>query len=353
MPQEADNDPQTASEQRKAQRRVALECPHCFSHRAEMLMTDRSIKACCLDCDTIYKVKYRRISHDLDDAETRDQPPQRQKRKPQYHGAPPEELSTSVRPPTPKDLGPLTEYVTETIKGGASAHRAARREAKRFSQQFGIEFDAQWLTETPWLREWAEGKHRLTGRQLPREAATNCDRPTRLRVRAVVAKRSRFLTFLAVLGSQKAAAKKARIDFSDIAYQLRNDPGFAQQAEVAHAYFTDLLHMRAAQRTIEGDCEPVFWQGIEVGHIRKFDSRLQIEMLRAHMPDKFKTPGTGAQISTTGDVLVLTEEARAKLMQANRERIMALPEGFIEGEFEKVGEPTSNVGTPATPSDTK
>jgi hypothetical protein len=160
-----------------------------------------------------------------------------------------------------------------------------------------------------------------------------------MRVRAVIAKRARFLTFLAVLGSQKAAARRAQCCFPDIAYQLKNDPDFMQQAEVAHAYFVDLLHMRAAQRAIEGDCEPVFWQGIMVGHVRKFDSRLQIEMLRAHMPEKFKTPGSGAQISTTGDVLVLTEEARMKLIAANRERIMALPEGFIEGEFTKVGQP--------------
>ena len=169
-----------------------------------------------------------------------------------------------------------------------------------------------------------------------------------MRVRAVIAKRARFLTFLAVLGSQKAAARRAQCCFPDIAYQLRNDPDFMAQCETAHAYFVDLLHMRAAQRAIEGDCEPVFWQGIMVGHVRKFDSRLQIEMLRAHMPEKFKTPGTGAPTTINGDVLVLTEEARAKLMQANRERIMALPEGFIEGEFTKVGEPPES-GVRAAP----
>ena len=71
-------------------------------------------------------------------------------------------------------------------------------------------------------------------------------------------------------------------------------------------------------------------------------------MLRAHMPEKFKTPGTGAPTTINGDVLVLTEEARAKLIQANRERIMALPEGFVEGEFTKVGEPPES-GVRAAP----
>ncbi|HAF14665.1 MAG TPA: hypothetical protein DCK99_13415, partial [Blastocatellia bacterium] len=41
------------------------------------------------------------------------------------------------------------------------------------------------------------------------------------------------------------------------------------------------------QRCLEGDCEPVFWQGIEIGHVRKFDSRLTVELLRAHMPERF------------------------------------------------------------------
>ena len=94
--------------------------------------------------------------------------------------------------------------------------------------------------------------------------------------------------------------------------------------------------------------EPVYHMGIRVGYIRKFSDKLQIEMLRAHMPEKFKTPGTGAPTTINGDVLVLTEEARAKLMQANRERIMALPEGFIEGEFTKVGQPPES-GVRASP----
>jgi hypothetical protein len=169
----------------------------------------------------------------------------------------------------------------------------------------------------------------------------------RLRVRAVIAARARFLTFYAVLGSQHGACKKARISFEDIAYQLKKDDDFMAQAEVAKAYFTDLLHARAAQRAIEGDLEPVFWQGIEVGHIRKFDSRLQIEMLRAHMPDKFKTPGSGrASTTINSDVFVLTEDQRARLMAANRERIMALPDSYLDAEYQKLDNtPTEHVQT--------
>ena len=53
----------------------------------------------------------------------------------------------------------------------------------------------------------------------------------------------------------------------------------------------DLLFTRCMQRCLEGDVEPIYWQGSVVGHIRRFDTRLQIETLRAYMPNTFKTPG--------------------------------------------------------------
>jgi hypothetical protein len=319
-----------------------LECPQCFSNRTTILDT-KPPTARCADCETTYVIKYTHVETDIDG--NLPQPPLQKKRKKNDD----ELAAVSAARPKPSELGPLTEYVEATIQGGPKALRAAQRKANRLAEKFGIDFQAQWLLETPWLKDWTEGKHPRTARQKPvevrGETVTRCDRPSRLRVRAVIAARARFLTFLAVLGSQKAAAKKARLSFEDIAYQLKNDPDFMAQAETAHAYFVDLLHMRAAQRAIEGDCEPVFWQGIMVGHIRKFDSRLQIEMLRAHMPQKFKTPGTGAPTHVGDNIFVLTEEQRHRLMQANRERIMALPENYLEGEFTKADDPPAECPT--------
>ena len=67
--------------------------------------------------------------------------------------------------------------------------------------------------------------------------------------------------------------------------------------------------------------------GVVVGYVRKFDSKLQIEMLRAYRPDRFKTPGTQVNIGTKGDVFVLTEEQRHELQAINRRRIERLNEG--------------------------
>lgn len=55
---------------------------------------------------------------------------------------------------------------------------------------------------------------------------------------------------------------------------------------------TQRLHDACFASAVEGDIEPVYWQGIKVGHVREFDSRLRIEMLRARMPDRFKAPGS-------------------------------------------------------------
>ena|SRR5215813_6494085 len=73
--------------------------------------------------------------------------------------------------------------------------------------------------------------------------------------------------------------------------------------------------------------EPVYDMGVLVDYVRKFDSKLQIEMLRAYRPDRFKTPGTQVNIGTKGDVFVLTEEQRHELQAINRRRIERLNEG--------------------------
>ena len=84
------------------------------------------------------------------------------------------------------------------------------------------------------------------------------------------------------------AARAAKVGHSTAEYHLKNDPDFAAQAEAAKRR-TPLIYCTqgAMQRCLEGDCEPVFWQGIEIGHVRKFDSRLTVELLRAHMPERF------------------------------------------------------------------
>jgi len=150
---------------------------------------------------------------------------------------------------------------------------------------------------------------------------------SRARARVTIAWRAHWLAVYASSGSKFHAARTAHVGVSTVDYHLRSDPDFAEQAEAAKAHAIDLLYTRAFQRCLEGDIEPVYWQGIVVGHIRKFDSRLQIEMLRALKPDVFKTPGqTPANINTgQQNILVLDEATRVELIEARRQALMAMP----------------------------
>ena len=66
--------------------------------------------------------------------------------------------------------------------------------------------------------------------------------------------------------------------------------------------------------------------GIEVGHIKKFDNRLRIELLRAHLPSKFKTPGSGQPL-IAGDnnkVVIFDAAKRAEMVAARQEALEAM-----------------------------
>lgn len=153
------------------------------------------------------------------------------------------------------------------------------------------------------------------------------ERDSRVRVRAAIAWRARWLCVYAMSGSKVMACRTARVGHSTADYHLKNDADFRTQAEAAKAHAHKLLYTRMMQRAIEGDCEPVFWQGIVVGHLRKFDSRLQVEMARALMSATFKTPGSAAVNIETGDKIpVLDEATRMKIIEKRRLAIEAMPD---------------------------
>lgn len=94
----------------------------------------------------------------------------------------------------------------------------------------------------------------------------------------------------------------------------------------------ELLHTKCFVAALEGELEPVLWKGQVIGHIKKYDSRLQIEMLRAHMPDKFKMPGSRPNISNSrpphpGIVIGAKELAELRAMRQESLRLIAEKKG--------------------------
>ena len=222
---------------------------------------------------------------------------------------------TPVQLPAHKDIGFNTSIVEQAIAAGHAGLRQARRIALRYARRYQEEAADSWKLETEWLKSF--------------------DAVHRARARYARVWRPRFLAALSMCHSPELAARYTRISCQMAYYHRKHDPQFAEQWDKARKYGIEMLHARAFQRALEGDLEPVYYMGVRAGYIRKFDSRLQIEMLRAHKPDTFKTPGTQVNIGAKGDIFVLTEEQRHELMRINREWLLTAP--IQKGEESRSG----------------
>lgn len=203
--------------------------------------------------------------------------------------------SLSIAPP--RAIGLLEAGTDALIYEGPDALAQAHHRAAKLALKFGEEFEAQWLLRTDWLRQIE-----LTPRGRTRALYALKWRPT-------------FLAALSLTRSSIISCKAAQVSRAVVFQQKADDPQFCAQWEAAEAHAVDLLHDACFKSALEGDCEPIMWQGIVCGHIRKYDSRLRIEMLRAHMPAKFKQPG-GATVNINNDarkITVYTKEAQAEV----------------------------------------
>ncbi len=141
--------------------------------------------------------------------------------------------------------------------------------------------------------------------------------------------RPRFLKALAMSCSVVFATKAARVSYNTFKAHQRNDPEFAAEVREAEEEGAQLLHNACWRAAVEGDVEPVYWNGEVVGNVRKFDSRLRIEMLRAHLPAKFKQPGTAnVKINAAGgaSVLVIGKAERGELVALRQQALAQIVE---------------------------
>ncbi len=151
----------------------------------------------------------------------------------------------------------------------------------------------------------------------------------RARARRALRWRPKFLSTLSASCSFTFAARAANVAYNTFRLHQRNDPEFARQVAEAEEEAVELLHARCFKTVVEGELEPVYFQGKIVGHIKKFDSRLAIELLRAHMPHKFKTPGSGAAANVNApgaSGLVVTPEVQAELIAMRQESLRVMAE---------------------------
>jgi hypothetical protein len=141
--------------------------------------------------------------------------------------------------------------------------------------------------------------------------------------------RPRFLAVVALTRSIMLGSRAAKVSRPTIDAHRREDPDFDKQVIAAQEQAVELLHDVSMREAIEGHAEPIFWQGIPIGHVLKVDNRLRIEMLRAHIPGTFKTPGSHAGVAVNApgaSVLIVTPEVQAELMAMRQESLRVIEE---------------------------
>jgi hypothetical protein len=149
----------------------------------------------------------------------------------------------------------------------------------------------------------------------------------RARAHAAMRWRPRLLKALTMSCRLTLALRAARVSYNTVRAHERNDPEFAGQLNQAQREGAELLHDVCFKAALEGSLEPIFFQGKVVGHVRKYDSRLQIEFLRAHMPEKFKTPGQNVNANLTPNssgVFVMDSATLAAIQKQRREALEAI-----------------------------
>jgi len=291
-------------------RSTVLECPSCDSHRAEIVNINGSVKAVCLDCEQIYPIHVRHVgdspAEQNQDAVIKGLEQEQRRSRMRKTRADYRSEITPVHPPKSTFVSTVVEQAIEAGPGGI---REAQRLALKFAKKYHEETAEHFRKVTKYLRAWLD----------------NGDTDNRARARFALVWRPRFLSVLSMTNSVTLAARHARISRQAI-YEHRNaDPEFARQWDEAQEHAIDMLHARVFQRTLEGDLEPVYYMGVPVGYIRKFSDKLQIEMLRAYRPDRFKTAGVQVNIGAKGDIFVLTEDQRHELQAINREWLLSSP----------------------------
>lgn len=118
-----------------------------------------------------------------------------------------------------------------------------------------------------------------------------------------------FLAQLAATGNAKLAAEACNLDRRKL-YRLRTeDEAFAASWADAMDAATEVLEAEARRRALDGWEEPVFYQGVETGLVRRFSDTLLIFLLKAARPERYRdnhrVEHTGAEGGPiTGEVQV-------------------------------------------------
>jgi hypothetical protein len=331
-----------------------FDCPQCQSKRAGIIASVPP-KARCLDCHAVYEIRTIAPT-DSDNINPlklgRGKGKQKRKARPgvrhRRDNGPQELEVTPVPPPAPAQLGTLHLHTEDILSGGPAQLLKAHHRASKLAVKYGEDLVSQWRLKTKYLQDLEDARPDpslpsdpppcrhdllLSDKSADKRLRQNrvgriydMEARNRARVRYAMEWRPTFLAVVALSYEILIGCKAAGVSPQTVVNHRKADPDFDAQVLAAQEHCISLLHAISLRSAIEGDSEPVYWQGIQVGHIKKFDNRLRIELLRAHLPSKFKTPGSQSPL-VAGDnnkVVIFDAAKRAEMIAARQEALEAM-----------------------------
>ena len=94
-----------------------------------------------------------------------------------------------------------------------------------------------------------------------------------------------YLKQYALTGTGLAAAAAAGVSTTTINNWRAKDPEFDEACKVANKQYCDVLREEVHRRAVIGWEEPVFYQGVQVGKVRKFSDRMLELQTKAKMAE--------------------------------------------------------------------
>ncbi|MBT3932496.1 MAG: hypothetical protein HOL07_11125 [Rhodospirillaceae bacterium] len=130
------------------------------------------------------------------------------------------------------------------------------------------------------------------------------------------AQRETFVRVLAETARVSDAAAESGVPLMRWYWLRDTDPVFAEAWHAAQEAGNDTVEDEAVRRAVAGHAEPVFYQGKQVGSVRKYSDSLLMFVLKARRPQRFRDRG---DIEVASDLAALLREIGGEIGEAGRE----------------------------------
>lgn len=173
----------------------------------------------------------------------------------------------------------------------------------------------------------------------------------RLSARSARTAKKRLLEAYAKLGSMSAAAEATGINRHHHKYWMKQSAEYREAFQAAEDEATEVLEREARRRAFEGREEPVFWNGQQIGTVRKPSDLLLIFLLKAKKPDIYREIRTSATANVAVQTAVkIVHEFHEAPPHADVTSIETLPNRQLMGPTELPTITEDKAGSTAQPS---